>query len=382
MNLTRFNRLVLVSVFGTIFAGCTSLRLERYVRTESSDWTTCGGTIERSNSTSTSIEPPLELKWEYNASAGFGTGSPLVADSTVFIGTLQGELHAVRIRDGEPVGYKAFKSAIVGAPVLQGNIVYVTSALDEPTLIAYNIALAKEVWARDVGPIETSPLLVGKKLIVATLSGAVVCVDESQGEEIWRYESKKQIHSSPASDGSLVVFGGDDGSITGLHLHDGTLAWTVQTESSVFAPPAIEGRTAFIGSTDENFYAVGLEDGVVRWKRNLESKVYGGAAVASGSVFVGTVNGTLYALDTKDGATRWFFRAESVIDSAPLAAGNTLYVGSLDTFLYALDARTGQLLWQYRTKGRIKTNLAAWRNYLIVASEDETLYAFQPKNPG
>lgn len=381
MTLSRIHPRIALACIGSLLIGCAPLQIERAIRAQETDWTTYGGSMARTNRSTRSLAPPLALRWEYNTAAGFGTGSPVVADSIVFVGTLQGELHAVHIRSGQRVGYRSFESAIVGAPVIDGNTIIVTSALDKPTLVAYDVRLASETWSLDVGPIETSPLLVGSRLIVATLTGSVICVEKSTGEELWRFKAGRQIRSSPASEGNLVVFGSDDGSISALDIADGSLLWKFATRGSVFAPPTIQGATVYIGSTDKTFYAIDLTDGSLKWNREIGSKIYGGAATSDDLVYVGAANGTLYALDINDGTTRWSFDTKGVINSAPLVAGETLYVGSLDASLYAIDATTGQSLWQYRTKGRIKTSLARWGNYLIVASEDKFLYAFEPTNP-
>ena len=365
-------------LLGSILIGCAPLSTEHVVKVREIDWTTYGGSMERSNNSKAIITPPLKLVWEYNAGAGFGSGSPVVADSLVFIGTLQGELHGIHIKNGERVGYKSFESAIVGAPTIDGNTIIVTSALDKPTLFVYNVRLGNVVWSRDVGPIETSPLLVGKRLIVAVLAGSVICLDKSTGEELWRFKSDKQLHSSPASNGTVIAFGSDDGTVFALDIDNGSVLWKLRTGGSVIAPAMIQESTVFVGSTDNTFYAINVTDGELKWKRDITSRVYGGAAFSRDLVYVGAANGTLYALDVSDGTMRWAFETNGVINSAPLVSGETVFVGSLDRFLYAVDARTGQPLWDYRTKGRIKTSLAIWGNYLIAASEDKFLYAFQP----
>ncbi len=367
----------LVATVSLGLIGCAPLRWERAIQVQDTDWATYGGSIGRSNYSTTNLAPPLDLKWEYDAAAGFGSGSPVVADSLVFIGTLQGELHAVHIKTGERIGYKSFESAIVGAPVIDGNRLIVTSALAKPTLIAYDGLSGRVKWSLDVGPIETSPLLVGNSLIVTTLEGSVICVDKWTAEELWSSKVPGQIHSSPASDGFTVVFGSDEGTVVALDLNNGSVLWRFETQGSIFATPTIQGSTVLIGSTDNTFYAISLPDGTLKWKRDIGSRIYGGAASSKDLVYVGAADGKLHALSVADGTTSWSFEARSVINSAPLVAGETVFVGSLDRFLYALDSRDGELLWEYRTKGRIKTSLALWGDYLIVASEDKTLYAFQ-----
>ena len=375
----RFSRtafhLILLSF---ILAGCTPVRLQRPIKVHEEDWTVFGGNAQHTNQSPVVLSPPLEIAWEYDASGGFGTGSPVAADSFVFVGTLSGEIHVVHSKTGERVGVVSVESAVTGAPLIDGISLIAGSATGDRTLISYDYRDGITRWAKELGGIESSPLRFGYRLFVTTLGGILYCLDKASGSELWRYETKAPIHSSPATDGRTVVFGCDDGFLYAIDLETGKLIWRFKAGRSIFSTPSIYQERVFFGSLDNTLYALNLKDGKLFWKHTAGGKIYGTPAFSEELVFFGATDGIFYALRIKDGSVAWRFFATSIINSSPVVSGDYVYFGSLDKKLYALDTFTGALKWSFDVKGRIKTSPIVWRNYLIVAVEDRSLFAFKP----
>jgi outer membrane protein assembly factor BamB len=365
-----------------VFMGCLSARLERPIKIQEADWTVFGGNPQHTNERSVALEPPLELAWEYDASAGFGPGSPVAADSFVFIGTLNGDVHIVHSTTGNSAGKFSVESAVAGALLIDGTNIIAGSASGDRTLACYDYRDGFLRWTKELGDIESSPLRYAHKLLVTTLGGTLYCLEKSDGSEIWRFETKQPIHSSPATDGRVVVFGCDDAFLYGVEIETGKLLWRYKTGGSIFATPSIYRDRVYVGSLDNNFYAINLQDGSLLWKFGVGAKIYGAPSFTEDRVFFGATNGTLYALSARDGSLAWRFNAGSIINSSPIVAGGTIYFGSLDKKVYGLDTATGELKWDYDVKGRVKTSPIVWRNYLIVAAEDRSVFAFQPTGKG
>lgn len=356
---------------------CTGLRLQRPVKIDEGDWTVFGGNPQRTNQSVAVVAPPLELAWEYDASAGFGSGSPVAAESLIFVGTLQGEIHAIHAKTGNRVGVLSVESAVNGAPLIDGISLVAGSSIGDQTLVSYDYREGIVRWSRSLGGIESSPLRFGNKLFVTTLSGYLYCLEKSDGSEIWRFETKQPIRSSPATDGKLVVFGCDDGNLYAVDIETGKLSWKFKASRSVFATPSIYRGTVFFGSVGNAFYAVRINDGSLVWKYDAGGKIYATPAFYEDLVFFGATDGVLTALKIADGSPVWRFKARSIINSSPVVSGQIVYVGSLDKHVYGLNALTGDLLWKYELQGRVKTSPVVWRNYLIVAAEDRSVFAFQ-----
>lgn len=367
-------QLILLSFF---LAGCIPVRLQRPIKVQDDDWTVFGGNAQHTNQSSSVLTPPLEVAWEYDASAGFGSGSPVAADSFVFVGTLQGEIHVIHSKTGRRMGTVTLESAVTGAPLVDGISLIAAAANGDRTLISYDYREGITRWVKELGGIESSPLRFGYRVLVTTLGGSLYCLDKANGNELWRFETKQPIHSSPASDGKSVVFGCDDGHLYSVDLETGKLLWNFKTGRAIFAAPSIYRGQVFFGSLDNTFYALNLENGALVWKHDAGAKVYSTPAFSEDVVLFGASNGILYALRIADGSVAWRFFASSVVNSSPVVSGRSVYFGSLDKNLYALDTFTGALKWKFDMKGRVKTSPIIWRGYLIVAAEDRSVFAFK-----
>jgi outer membrane protein assembly factor BamB len=344
-----------------------------------------GGSQSRSNVAQYKIQPPLAKLWEYNTGGGFSGYSAAIVDSTLFIGTLVGEVHLVDLSTGTKLGTTDFGTAVIGTPIPDEDMLYVPLAHDEMSIVAYNIRLGKYEWQQRAGDMETSPLLQAGRLFVTTLRGTLLCLNKSTGENIWTFTvpatgRSSMIHSSPASDGRAVFFGADNGSLYAVGISDGKLLWQTPTGGAVMASPSVIGGKVFFGSLDHKFYACDATTGALLWKRSLDASIVSAQAVDQRHVYVGTTAGSLYCLNKDDGTVVWKYSAKSVFNAAPLVTGEVVYAGCTDRTLYALQANTGEVLWKFDAEGRIKTMPVAWKEYLVVLTEDDVVMAFVPEN--
>ena len=371
----------LVAVFLALAGGCSPFHLQVSVRTLDGDWRMYGGNEGRTNVAPQALAPPLSLRWEYDASAGFSAYSASVAESIVFVGNLRGEIHAIHVRTGDAAGVRDFGAAIIGAPVVYKQMLYVALSGEEKSLVAYDLENGIVRWEKPFGDIESAPLLMEGRLYVAALDGKISCVDAATGAALWTYAvpaSRRSsiVRSSPASDGDILVTGCDNGALYALDVKDGALRWSAKTGASIAGSPAMAGGLVFVGSLDGTFYAFDAASGRVRWSRPLGSPIYSSPAVDDGRVFIGTSGGVFAALSIATGEVLWRSSLASVINAAPLVSGTTVYVACLDRTLRAFSAAGGELLWEQAVKGRIKTMPVIARGYLILLMEDRTVLGF------
>lgn len=376
----RLPIILILALIGS-YSGCTPFHLQVPVRTVEGDWKMYGGNPGRTNVAPQALVPPLSLRWQYDASAGFSAYSASVAESLVFVGNLRGEVHAVHLRTGEGAGVRSFGSSVIGTPIVAKQTLYVALSREEQSLVAYDLDNAIVRWQKPFGDIESAPLLMEGRLYVAALDGKISCIDAADGKALWTFSvpasrRSSAVRSSPASDGDVLVFGCDNGTLYAVAVKDGTLRWSAKAGASIAGSPAVSSGLVFVGSLDGTFYAFDAASGTMKWSRPLGSPIYASPAVDAGRVFIGTSGGVFAALGAGTGEIVWQGRLGSVINAAPLVSGSVVYVASLDKTLHAFSASAGERLWQYTTKGRIKTMPVIARGFLILLTEDRSVLGF------
>jgi eukaryotic-like serine/threonine-protein kinase len=365
-----------------IFWSCNRLVLRQELVTNGKDWIMFGGSPERVNVSREILIPPLMPAWEYDASAGFGQFGPTISGDVICVGNLRGEIHLVDKKTGNGLGSKDFGNAIYAPPILEGNQLYIALSDENGSILSYDIRKGSVIWRKSVGRIETSLLLQDERLYVNTVKEGLIALDKTDGSMLWNFKYQKNYHqikshSSPSSDGSIIVYGTDDGLILAVNAVDGSLIWKYQTKGSVLSTPVIEGGNIFVGSSDSTFYALDISTGNILWMTGVESKIFSSASVGGGSVFVATAGGEVICLNSVNGNKIWKTKIGTVIGSGPLLSGKILYLGSYDKHLYAVDINTGIIVWIYKTEGRIISTPVINNRLMFILSEDRSVIAFR-----
>jgi|WetSurMetagenome_2_1015567.scaffolds.fasta_scaffold28917_2 outer membrane protein assembly factor BamB len=366
--------------------GCNTLRLPGGIQATADDWPMNGRTPSRAALAAGWVVPPLAPDWQADLGSGVGTGSPLVADSFVVVGTLRGELLVFHARTGRKLGGLSFGDAVPGSPVLGGNIVYVPLANSTESIIAYDLLEGKILWKQACGDIAASPLLVEQRLYAGTADGTLLCLNAESGGILWRYPlpantTMKGIRSSPAAEDSLIVFGADDGRVYGLDALSGVLRWRCNAGAPVMAAIAVAGGRAFAATVDGTILGIDMRSGEIRWTFRSPAPVYGGAALADGLVVVGTTGGIVYALRQTDGQTMWESAVHGAVNAPGVISGSWFFVGTLSRSLAALRLADGVMAWRDSLEGRIKTAPAVARARLVVATDDRVLHSYRGGAP-
>jgi outer membrane protein assembly factor BamB len=384
-------RLMLPAISGLLvgvilLGGCHALRVSQGIRQDAADWPMDGRTAGHASLAAGWVIPPLVSAWEADLGSGVGGGSPLAADSFIIVGTLRGEVLLFQASTGERLGVMAFGDAVPGSPVLGGSTVYIPLANTPESMVAYDLTGGRILWKSVCGPITTSPLLVEHRLYAGTAEGSLVCLDAESGRILWRYElpvnrTMKGIRSTPASDGSLIVFGADDGFVYALDALLGTLRWRRDTGAPVMAPVALSDGRAFVANLAGTFICVNLADGAGRWRHAGTDPVFAGAALADGMAVFGTTGGKVYALSQADGSAVWEHPVNGVVSAAGVISGSWFFVGTLARSIIALRLTDGGEVWKDSLEGRVKTPPAVARERLIIATDNRVLRSYRSEAP-
>lgn len=380
---TSYRSAVLAAIVLLVLAeGCGGLHVGRPILARSDDWQTYGRSPLHASSVDAGIVLPLTLAWDYDVSAGTANGAPVIADSMVVVGTMRGEIHAVRLSDGKRIGWVALGDAIHGTPVISGAMLFVPLANSKESVVAYELTNGHIRWKQSCGDVETSLLLTGQRLYGGTTEGSFFCLDAGMGAVCWTFSlpentKRKGIRSSPIAWHSLVMFGADDGSLYALDAATGKIEWTYQAHAPIVAPPAADSSLLVVGTTTGTVLALDPQTGNLRWKRGLGTPVYGHALLRPELVVVVTAGGSVVGLSSKTGEQQWATETGGPILAGPSAADTVLFVGTLQREFLALSLTDGKVLWKGATEGRIKTSPVISAGTVIITTDDRSMLAWR-----
>jgi outer membrane protein assembly factor BamB len=265
------------------------------------------------------------LKWKFQ-SGGPVLSSPVLSNGTLFIGSADHKLYALRAADGKLQWKFETAGRVSSTPAVADGVVYFTS------YDSYFYAL-----------------------------------DAATGRLIWKFKTQGEQR------------------FAATHLHGAEPAAETMPDpfdAYLSSPVVSEGRVYF-GSGDHNVYSLDAKTGEAKWRFKTGNVVHGSPALADGILYIGSWDSYFYALDTKTGVEKWRFKAgdDPIIhnqvgfQSSAAVVGGTVYVGCRDSKLYALDAISGAQKWALDTKGSwVVGSPAVRRGKVYLATSDSGLF--------
>jgi outer membrane protein assembly factor BamB len=311
------------------------------------------------------------VKWAFKTGAAIVT-SPAIADAVVYIGSLDGHLHAIDQETGAERWKFKSRMPIASSPTVDGSTLYFTSSLG--ALAALDVATGTPKWVFGAQ--------YDKKFEARNLHGYPPAMQTIP--DAWDLFT-----SSPAVADGRVFFGTGDGGVYAVDAASGLLQWKFQTQDVVHASPAVADGTVFIGSWDGRFYAIDAASGLERWsfQAGVDPAIHNqvgfqsSAAVDSGTVYVGCRDAHVYAFDAATGRKKWDYpTSKSWVIGTPAVRDGTVYVGTSDGGRFmALAADSGRLLFNFEAKAYVFSSAAIAGDLVYFGSHNGRLYAIDAK---
>ena len=233
--------------------------------------------------------------------------SPAVANNTVYVGSLDGNLYALNAANGDILWQRAALGPIESSPAVADGAVYFTA--EEPE------------------------------------TGALYKLNADTGEVMWKNEIPYRISFGGGTEmlGSPSVAAGrgfassDWGDYYCYNVDSGMMEWHFQnptaTEFIVSSPIYVDDTVLLIDKFD--LTCVNITNGWTLWNKYTGDELYVSPSYADGKVYMVTSQRHIFVLDTTNegniidtattGSSSW---------SSPTIANNRLYVGCNDWNLY------------------------------------------------
>jgi len=205
-----------------------------------------------------------ETQWSYDA----GSPSSLVVRSgvapvvhleRVYLGTNQGEIHALSLNTGSlhwrvnPEFLDARFHEVVGQLVIHANNLIVTRYDGLVAAIDLDRPESRIAWQDQLGTITTSTYRNGR-LYIGNLNGDIHAYDALNGRRVWRAATGASVSHLLATE-TQVIAAATAGQVSALQVEDGHLLWLDHLHGDLSARPLnYEDQLYFITGAN-NLYA-------------------------------------------------------------------------------------------------------------------------------
>ena len=302
---------------------------------------------------------------------------PTIGYGRMYLAQQKGLFFALDAKTGLVDWRKSLGRCAASSPTIGRGVVYqsymhhVVCSQDQPGadgfVVAWDADTGRELWRYKTAPVESSPLLHGRRLFFGSWDNAVHAINAKNGRSIWRFQADNQVNTSAAYWRGRIFIGSDGGTLYALSAKSGRLLWSAQSQSRFgrrefwYATPTVAYGRVYIGNTDGTMYVYGAKTGRLLWARPLGTYIYGAAAVYRRKVFVGTYDGKFYALDAATGDVLWERNANGAVHAAPTVMDGLVYYAVCSTCgeaasrsvargpdaTYAVRASDGHRVWSF-----------------------------------
>lgn len=191
--------------------------------------------------------------------------TPVVQDGTVYFGSLDHNLYALSASTGEKKWAFKTGASITSAPIVVDKLVYIGS--HDSNLYAVNAETGELRWVFDkAGDWFWSEVLYDNGTIYAgSLDHYIYAVNAGNGTLLWSFEASDPINTSPVIAGGVLIVASEDGKVYGLDLSTGEKKWqSDDIKTKILASPSTDGNKVYINASN-NLYALNGETGHQVW---------------------------------------------------------------------------------------------------------------------
>jgi len=342
-----------------------------------------------------------------------GWSGVVVADGTLFLGSMEGKLVAVDIsthnhlwpdvtlETSKPAGGfmcgcapGSTAVAVYGTPAVSGDLIYVGGYNGKIYAYSSSSGALRWVYPREgsLQPIAGGPVVALGKVYFGSSSGKVYALDADTGDKEWEFETGDKIWSTPTIDGNTLYIGSFDNKLYALDAGTGEEKWEkpFETQGAIATIPLVSNDTdtVYFGSFDRHLYAVDAASGEQLWQfpiedgtRNKPESWFWARPVVdnNNTIYAGNLDGKVYVLNAKTGQEKVDpVDFKSPISSSPVLVGSLVIVASEEGKVYSLDTTTSQkrLLRELSEKEEIYAPLYASEGIVYIHTQElEVLYA-------
>lgn len=331
--------------------------------------------------------------------------APVVAGHRVFAVDQAAQVTALAASNGavlwqSAVGSDAAQVSGGGLAVAADRLFVAVGAGD---VVALDVASGAEIWRQHLASgLSGAPLVEGNSVYVIARDGSATALNMATGRIEWTSEGLGKTAGvmgagSAASDGGMIYLPFAGGQIQAMSA-DGTTQWQGAIAGKrlgrayagfgdVTGDPVVANGVVYVGSSAGRMVALESKTGLRIW--SADEGAMNAPLVAGGSVFVVNDQSRLVRLDARDGTVIWgqqmpYFgavkpkRFKAITPHyGPVLAGGQVIVASGDGTLRLFDPASGQITGQVDIPSGAAAAPVLAEGMMFVIGQNGQLHAFR-----
>jgi outer membrane protein assembly factor BamB len=352
------------------------------------DWTVSRGDGASSGVASGSIPERLQVQWEYSPEKSGFEGTPIIAEGRVFVGDVEGTIHALDMNTGDLIWKKSTKHGFITAGAYRDGRLVLGDF--DGKVYCLKTADGEIEWEQELAQqIAAGGNFFGEDILLSTEGGVMYALNMKTGKPRWEYSTGDQLRSAPTIWKNFALLGGCDGRLHKIDLNTGTAVGDgLPLEGPTGSTPAVLGDTAIVPTQSGIVSAFDLVGGKQLWEfkdAERSQEIRSSPAVmilnpegpkTTGIAIVTTRNRRVLAIDTSTGTFVWETVLRKRSDASVLICDNRVWAVGTDGMVQALDLKTGEERWSKQLTGQIIASPAISHEKLYVATEKGSIVCF------
>ncbi|WP_067585575.1 outer membrane protein assembly factor BamB [Endozoicomonas ascidiicola] len=274
-------------------------------------------------------------------------------------------------------------------PAVDGDRVF--AAGSKGSVYAFERDTGKQLWKTELDDIHVGGGVSAYygKVLLGTLDGEVIALDQENGAELWRSRVSSEILSAPVTDGIYVAVQSIDDRLTVLDADTGKYLWRQEALQPALtlrgsSEPVMFREAVFAGFASGEAKAFRLENGAPLWSSRVSVPrgstelermvdIKGAPLILDNVIFFDSYQGNVAAMDLYSGRVRW---SKELSSYKGMADGyGAVYLTSEESYLSSIDQKSGAVNWRQEDfEYRRLSAPAAFGSYVVVGDSEGYLH--------
>ena len=198
------------------------------------------------------------IAWKYESQDQIRC-SATVAGNRAFVAGCDGYFHVVNLDNGQEVGKTDIRSPTGSTPAASGDRVFFGN--EQGDFFAVNWKEIRNEWmfgdGLDLTSIRGCAAVRDGQVIFAARNRTVYSLDQKTGKQNWSLRLQGKVDSSPVIVGELVLVASGDGRLYAITFKDGKIVWEQEFNGGFISSPAVAFGRLVIATDRGVVYCLG-----------------------------------------------------------------------------------------------------------------------------